>query len=259
MSNYQIINGDCIKILSELTRDKIKATMIFCDPPYNIGVNYGATTNDKRTRPEFISWCSDWIGECYINLQDNGSLWLLINHENAADLELVLRKTGFTVINWITWYESFGVNCINKFSRSSRRLFHAVIDPNDYIFNKDYVTRASARQEIYKDKRANPDGRLWDDVWGINPMISRVCGTHGERISGFPTQLPLSLLAPIISCASNPGDLVIDPFSGSATTGETCIRFKREYIGIEVNQDYVNRSWARLCRVKHEVYTEEYL
>jgi hypothetical protein len=66
--------------------------------------------------------------------------------------------------------------------------------------------------------------RIWDDCWGVSPAISRVCGTFRERRKGFPTQLPLALLLPIVGCASDPDDLIIDPFSGSGTTGEVAIK-----------------------------------
>lgn len=254
MTTYQILNGDSLVILPELSSKGIKADLIFADPPYNIGVDYGAYFNDRKPERQFFSWCEQWIGECYVNLKSHGSLWLLINHENAANIELLIKKTGFTILNWITWYESFGVNCATRFTRSSRRLFHAVVDPDRYIFNREAVTRPSARQEVYGDKRANPEGRLWDDVWGINPAIPRVCGTHMEREDGFPTQLPLKLLKPIISCASHPGDLVIDPFSGSATTGAACLELERRYIGIDTNSHYVERSRVRLFKISGESY-----
>lgn len=252
MKNFDIIHGDCLPELINLSRNGVRATLIFADPPYNLGLDYGSTTNDKMSRGDYTRWCRKWISECYFNLLDHGSLWLLINHENAADLEIQARDIGFTVANYITWYESFGVNRSNGFTRSSRRLFHLIKDPKNYIFNKEYITRPSARQEIYNDKRANPAGRIWDDVWGINPEIPRVCGTHAERIPGFPTQLPLKLLYPIIFCASNQGDLVIDPFSGSGTTGEACVILNRKYIGIEINPDYSELSRDRLARRKTE-------
>src|SRR5262249_42085709 len=98
------------------------------------------------------------------------------------------------------------------------------------------------RQTTYLDKRANPAGKNWDDVWGVtrkdgSGAIPRVCGTHKERIPGFPTQLPLALLRPIIGCASNPGDLVIDPFCGSATTAVAAVELGRSFIGIESSRD----------------------
>lgn len=177
----------------------------------------------------------------------DGSMWVMINHEWAADFEFILRDDcGLWIRDWITWYEAFGVNCTRKFNRCSRRIFHAVRNPDRFVFNEEAVSRPSDRQTIYDDCRANPDGKLWDDVWGINPPLPRVAGTHGERLSEFPTQLPIKLLKAIVGCASNPGDLVVDPFSGSATTGVASIDLGRRYIGIEKSERFYNLSRQRM-------------
>lgn len=247
----EVIHGDCISEMIRLTNDGLRSNLIFADPPYNIGIDYGTTTDDRRSRADYLNWCRRWISEAFCSLTRNGSFWLLINHEYAADLEIIARdQVGFVVANWITWYESFGVNCKNKFTRSSRRLFHFVKNLDDYTFHRESVTRPSARQEKYNDARANPDGRLWDDVWGVNPEIPRLCGTHKEREKDFPTQLPLRLLMPIVGCASNSGDLVVDLFNGSGTTGVACLALGRHYIGTEINPEYVTKSRERLKRYR---------
>jgi len=246
-NDIEIIQGDCVHELAKLTKERTRADLIFADPPYNIGKEYRGTTDDKREKHTYISWCHVWLSECCFNLQDTGSLWVLINHENAADLEIYIRdQLGMTIQNWITWYETFGNYNKNSCARSSRGLLHATKDPDEFTFNREAILRPSARQTKYKDKRANPAGRIWDDVWGIDPPIPRVCGTHKERIPGYPTQLPLKLLYPIVNLASDPGDLVIDPFSGSGTTLEVCLRTGRRGIGIEINADYMDRSEVRL-------------
>jgi site-specific DNA-methyltransferase (adenine-specific) len=79
-------------------------------------------------------------------------------------------------------------------------------------------------------------------VW----TISRVCGTFNERLQGFPTQLPVELLRRVVTTASDPGDLVLDPFSGSATTGIACLELGRRYVGIEINPEYAQWSQERL-------------
>jgi DNA modification methylase len=93
--------------------------------------------------------------------------------------------------------------------------------------------------------RAAPEGKLWDDVWGINPPIPRLTGTCAERLPGFPTQLPLALLRPVVLCASDPGDLVIDPYSGSATSGASALESGRRYLGIERESEFVRLSRLR--------------
>jgi site-specific DNA-methyltransferase (adenine-specific) len=151
-------------------------------------------------------------------------------------------RAQFHVRSWITWYETFGVNCTDQFNRCSRRLLHCVKDPHNFVFHPEAVNRASDRRKIYNDPRAAPEGKLWDDVW----QIPRLPGTSTERLPGFPTQLPLELLLPIIECATDPGDLVLDPFSGSGTTGEAALLLGRRYVGIEKNKENVHLSRLRL-------------
>jgi hypothetical protein len=141
------------------------------------------------------------------------------------------------------------------FNRCSRHLLHFVKDPRRFVFHAEAVRRASARQAKYCDKRADPWGKVWDDVWGIEPPIPRLVDNDAERIPGFPTQLPLALLLPIVGCASDPGDLVVDPFSGSATTGEACLTLGRRFVGIERNEEYVRLARQRLTAWKPPAWT----
>jgi site-specific DNA-methyltransferase (adenine-specific) len=157
---------------------------------------------------------------------------------------VILRdELGLHQRNLITWYETFGVNCTRNFNRCSRLLFYMTRDPKRFVFDDEAVRRESDRLAKYADKRANPEGKLWDDVW----IIPRVVGTAKERIEGFPTQLPLDLLRPIIGCASEPGDLIVDPFSGSGTTGVAALEAGRRYVGIEKNPEFVRLSRMRLA------------
>jgi site-specific DNA-methyltransferase (adenine-specific) len=124
-----------------------------------------------------------------------------------------------------------------------------VRDRKRFVFHADAVRRPSDRQTKYRDRRANPAGKVWDDVWGINPPIPRVAGTHAERIEDFPTQLPLELLRRVVGCASDPGDLVVDPFNGSGTTGAACVELGRRYVGVEQSERYADRARRRLAGV----------
>ncbi len=252
---WDIRQGDCLEILESLQE---KARLIFADPPYNIGVDYGKHYNDARPADEFQRWCQQWLAACHKALADDGSLWLLINHEWAWVLCYeAIETTGFRLRQWITWYESFGVNTTKMFNRCSRPLLWLTKDSKRFVFNSEApeIRRQSDRQAIYDDKRADPDGKLWDDVWGINPSIPRITGTSKERLPDVPTQLPLALLRPIVACASNAGDLVIDPFSGSGTTGAACVELGRRFIGCELSKPFAEISRLRLAGVeaKHDV------
>jgi site-specific DNA-methyltransferase (adenine-specific) len=193
--------------------------------------------------------------EAHRLLADDGSLWLLISNEWAWDLTFeAVENIGFHLRQPITWYESFGVNMgegCEKFNRTSRALLWLTKDKDSRVFNSHApeIWKPSARLTRYKDARANSDGKLWDDVWGIDPPIPRLVGTCSERIPGFPTQLPLALLRPIVACASNPGELVVDPFCGSGTTGVVCCELEREFIGIELSPEFASLARKRLFGV----------
>jgi len=241
----RILEGDCLALLPTIEAGSVR--LAFADPPYNIGVDYGPGEKADRLPPaEYYAWCRRWIGEAARLLTPDGSLWILINHERAARVEVMLEDAGLAMRDWITWYESFGVNCSTKFNRTSRRLLHAVRDPKRFVFHRGPVSRPSDRQAKYGDKRAAPGGKVWDDVWGINPAIPRVCGTFRERIPEFPTQLPLQLLRAVIGCASDPGDLVLDPFSGSGTTAHAAAELGRRFIGVEKSPVFAKRSRSRV-------------
>ncbi len=249
---WEIRQGDCLDILGTIEDESTR--LIFADPPYNIGVDYGDHYDDSRPSYEFDEWCQLWLAECFRKLTDDGSLWLLVNHEWARTLCFRAEDLGYHLRQWITWYESFGVNTTGMFNRCSRPLLWLVKDAGNFLFDvhAPQIRRPSDRQAIYNDPRANPDGKIWDDVWGINPPIPRVVGTAKERMPDFPTQLPLALLRPIVACASAPGDLVIDPFSGSGTTGAACIELGRRFIGLELSEDFADLSRARLAGMEAE-------
>jgi site-specific DNA-methyltransferase (adenine-specific) len=237
--------GDVLEVLKGV--ESASVNLIFADPPYNIGVDYGEGPEaDRLPDAQYLEWCRQWVNACASVLADDGSLWLLVSDDYADHFGILLRESGLHRRAWIKWYETFGVNCSNNFNRCSRHLFYCVKNPRKFTFNGDAVTRPSDRQTKYDDARANPDGKLWDDVWGIKPPIPRLVGTANECIEAFPTQLPLALLRPIIGCSSNPGDLVLDPFSGSATTGVAAVESGRRFIGIEKQAHFVDLSIKRL-------------
>lgn len=243
-ATWEIINGDCVVVLERLNE---RPNLIFADPPYNIGLDYGAGTDDSLHDQDYLSWVTRWLTLCSQRLADDGTLWVMINDEYVGEYAVTLKNLGLTLRNWVKWYETFGVNCSNKYNRTSRHLLYCVKDPVSFTFNRDPVSRPSDRQTKYDDPRANPEGKILDDVW---TDIPRLAGTHAERLPEFPTQLPVKLLERIVLAHSNPGDLVLDPFSSSATTGTAAVAAGRRYIGIEKNPRFVELSQMRLGAVK---------
>lgn len=242
LPQWSLLNVDVMDGLEAIRDEHGPARLIFTDPPYNIGIDYGGGRDqDQLDDEEYMTWVSNWMALCWECLTDDGSLWVMIGDEYAADYAIALREAGFTVRSWIKWYETFGVNCSNKFNRTSRHIFYAVKDSSRFVFNPEPVTRASDRQTKYGDNRAAAGGKIWDDVW----QIPRLTGTCTERIPDFPTQLPLALVEPIVLCASMPGDLIVDPFNGSGTTGVAAIRNGRKYVGVEKSEKFADLSEMR--------------
>ena len=257
-------NGDCVAWLSQLPAGT--ANLVFADPPFNIDYSYDVY-DDSRSDEDYLAFCRDWITGVHRVLADDGTFWLAIGDEYAAELKILSQQIGFHCRSWVIWYYTFGVNNRRGFSRSHTHLFHFVKDKDSYTFNLDNpaVRVASARQLVYADRRANPKGRLPDNTWILRPQdappgsfatdhdtwfYSRVAGTFKEREGFHGCQMPEQLLGRIIRLCSMPGDVVLDPFGGSGTTLVTAKKLHRRPMGCELSPDYVERIEQRLadCR-----------
>ena len=292
-----ILHGDCVEQMGRLPRGSVD--LAFADPPFNIGYDYDVY-DDAVEHQQYIDWSSQWIGAVHRVLKPDGTFWLAIGDEYAAELKLASQKIGFHCRSWVVWYYTFGVNCAYKFTRSHAHLFHFVKNPDQFTFrHEDLDNRVpSARELVYNDKRANPKGRLPDDTWIIRPadvvgeLISdddgnwspsdlaapsdheqsftlrpqdlpqsftpnentwyfpRVAGTFKERAGFHGCQMPEQLLGRIIRTCSEPGELVLDPFSGSATTLAVAKKMGRAHIGFELSEDYVDYGKRRLDSIQ---------
>ena len=259
-----IYNRDCLAGMKKL--DDGSVDLAFADPPFNIGYDYDVY-QDKLQSDRYLAWSRDWTAEVVRVLKPEGTFWLAIGDEYAAELKVMLqREHGLVCRNWVVWYYTFGVNCTNKFSRSHVHLFCMVKDAEKFTFNAgDPAIRVpSARQLVYADKRANPKGRLPDDTWILRPQdvpggfsgdedtwyFARVCGTFGERAGWHGCQMPEQLLGRIIRACSNEGDLVLDPFAGSGTTPAVAKKLDRRYIGFEISPKYTENVKKRLAKIR---------
>jgi len=230
-----IICGDCIEVLSKVAEPF--ADLIFADPPFNIGYKYDKYS-DNQERQRYVDWTRDWMSVCKKVLKPHGSFYIAIGDEYAADVKRIADELHLFMRNWIIWYYTFGQQTRNKFARSHTHIFYFVKDRKNFVFNDDAVRMISDRQRKYRDRRANREGKMPDDVWDEYP---RVCGTFTER-RDFPCQMPESLLARIIRASSEDNNWVLDPFSGSGTTAVVAHKLNRVYTGIEISQRYVRES-----------------
>ncbi|MEE9602788.1 MAG: site-specific DNA-methyltransferase [Thermoguttaceae bacterium] len=256
----RLYNEDCVAGMRKLGDGTVN--LAFADPPFNIGYEYDAY-DDSLDSNKYLNWCNEWIAEVVRVLRSDGTFWLAIGDDYAAELKVMMqREHGLRCHSWVVWYYTFGVNCKNKFSRSHTHLFYMVKDPNHFVFNADdkAVRVPSARQLVYGDKRANPKGRLPDDTWILRPQdlpdgfqadgdtwyFPRVCGTFKERAGWHGCQMPERLLGRIILACSKPNQVVLDPFGGSGTTLAVAKKLKRRFIGFELSEEYATCIRKRL-------------
>jgi site-specific DNA-methyltransferase (adenine-specific) len=254
-----IHHGDCVQLMQQVPAGSID--LAFADPPFNIGYDYDVY-DDRKDREHYLDWSRQWISAVYRALKPTGTFWLAIGDEYAAELKIASQEIGFHTRSWVIWYYTFGVNCARKFTRSHAHLFYFVKDRENFTFlENDPANRVpSARQLVYNDARANPLGRLPDDTWILRPQdladcftaaedtwyLPRVAGTFKERAGFHGCQMPEQLLGRILRCCSNPGDVVMDPFSGSATTVAVAKKLGRQYLAFDLSADYVKQGLARL-------------
>lgn len=262
-----IINEDCIPFLQ--TTPGGLFDLVFADPPFNIGYTYDKY-HDARPEIEYLEWCRLWMREIFRTLKPTGTFWLSIGDEYAAELKVLAKSIGFTCKSWVVLFSTFGVNVKDGFTRSHTHLFHFTKHPKTYTFNSNdpRLRQPSARQLVYGDKRANPKGRLPDNTWILRPQeipsvwvsetdtwtFPRVCGTFKERCGWHPCQMALAILERIVLFSTNPGDIVFDPFAGSATTLVAAKKLGRRYAGTEISEEY-----ARLGNQRVEDTSEETL
>ena len=258
----KIHSGDCIKGLKKVPDGSVD--LAFADPPFNIGFEYDEY-DDRLGDDQYVAWSHEWMAEIHRVLKKTGTFWLAIGDEYAAELKIEAQKLGFHCRSWVIWYYTFGVNCKMKFTRSHAHLFHFVKDKKKFTFNHDDMDLRvpSARQLVYNDARANPNGRMPDDTWilrpqdltdGFNPdedtwYFPRVAGTFKERAGFHGCQMPEQLLGRIIRACSNKNDIVLDPFSGSSTTVAVAKKLSRKYFSFELSKDYVRLGAKRLERI----------
>ena len=231
--------GDCIDIMRTFPDESID--LVFADPPFNIGIKYDVH-DDSMPYEQYYEWSESWLKEAYRLLKVSGSIYVAIGDEFAAELNIILKSTGFHFRNWLVWHYTFGQNQRKKFNRAHTHIMYFTKSRDDFTFNADDVRVPSARQLVYRDKRANPKGKVPDDVWSF----SRVCGTFRERVGTHPCQMPESVLERIIRASSSRDDLVLDPFGGTGTTAAVAKRLERRYITVEISEDYYRAILERL-------------
>jgi len=246
-----ILRGDCIEVLKGLPDKSVD--MVFADPPYNLQLGgdllrpdnskVDAVDDDWDKFDSFAAYDAftrAWLGECRRVLKDEGSLWVIGSYHNIFRLGAAMQDLGFWVLNDIIWRKSNPMPNFKgtRFTNAHETLIWAAKsrEQKRYTFNYDAL------------KAFNEDTQMRSD-WTL-----ALC-TGGERLKdengdkAHPTQKPEALLHRVLLSASRVGDVVLDPFFGTGTTGAAAKRLGRRFIGIERDETYAKLAEQRIKAV----------
>ena len=240
MLNVELYLGDCLEILPTL--DDSSVDLIFIDPPYNIGKDFGPMTNDSRV--DYSEWHSACLNAAWNKLKQGGSLYTKNHWKNIALIDNQISLLRDSVIrNIIVWQKGAGLASKKCYSMRWEAIWF-VTKGDEYIFNLDDI-RIKPQTN---DKRNNPNGKNPTDCW----YIPRMAFGRKDR-PDHPTPTPPELLVRIIKASSNKGDTILDPFFGSGTTGVACMQTERNFIGIEIAPDYYAIAEKRIKVVQAQL------
>lgn len=246
--------GDCRRVLATLpeVRDS-RVDLIFADPPFNWNRAYDKW-DDAMPREDYLQFTRAWLDLCVQGLRPGGALWVNIPDDTAAEIVVHLKQRGLEMENWCIWHYRFGQNTTQRFINSKVHALYFVKPgpPGGRVWNPQSVLEVSDRASIYFDPRtqSKKDGmpagqRVPLDVW-YGKHLGRVQGNNKERREKHDNQLPEAYLARVVLACSNPGQLVLDPFLGSGTTGVIANALERKFIGVEFSEENAARACDRI-------------
>ncbi|NWG21813.1 MAG: site-specific DNA-methyltransferase [Chloroflexi bacterium] len=252
-----IYAGDCVEVLATLPERSVD--LIFADPPYNLQLR-GELRRPDMTLVDAVDDAWDqfsdfaaydaftraWLGACRRVLKDTGTLWVIGSYHNIYRVGAIVQDMGFWILNDVVWVKT---NPMPNFRGMRFTNAHETLlwckksrDQKRYTFN------------YHAMKAANDEKQMRSD-WEL-PLCTGAerLTLNGEKVHA--TQKPEALLYRVILASSNPGDIVLDPFFGTGTTGAVARKLGRHYIGIERDPAYIAAAQARLAAISPPVRTD---
>jgi modification methylase len=246
-----IYGGDCITAMNKLPEGSVD--LVFADPPYNLQLG-GELHRPDNSRVDGVdadwdkfsnfraydNFTRDWLAAAHRALKDTGSLWVIGSYHNIFRVGSILQDLGYWMLNDIVWRKSNPMPNFRgtRFTNAHETLIWCAKSKDArYTFNYDAM------------KNLN-DGLQMRSDWTL-PLCTgqeRLKDTDGGKL--HPTQKPESLLYRVILAATKPGDVVLDPFFGTGTTGAVAKALGRKYIGVEQNKDYIAAARSRIAQIK---------
>lgn len=244
----RIIQGDCFQVLRHLPENC--ADLVIADPPYNITKDFAGSTFHRRDQESYREFTAEWMDMIIPLMKTDASIYVCCDWQSSLIIGEELYRR-FHVRNRITWQREKGRGAKKNWKNSMEDIWFATMG-NDYTFNLDDVKQRRRVIAPYKkdgvprDWTEDSAGRFrdtcpsnfWDDI--SVPYWSMAENT------GHPTQKPEKLYAKLILASSDPGDLILDPFSGAGTSAVTASKLKRHFISVEENKLYCAWSAKRL-------------
>lgn len=251
LNRNTIIEGDCIDVMNRLPEKSVD--LVFADPPYNLQLGGGLTRPDQ-SRVDGVDdhwdqfdgfdgydlFTHQWMEAARRVLKDDGAIWVIGSYHNIFRVGTILQDTGFWIQNDVIWLKS---NPMPNFKGTRFQNAHETLiwaakhDGSKVTFNYDAL------------KTFNEDKQMRSD-WTIPLCTGSERLKDGTGKKAHPTQKPEALLQRILLATTHPGDLVLDPFSGTGTTAAVARRLGRDYIGIEREADYARLSRARIRAIE---------
>lgn len=246
-----IHRGDCIAVLKSLPDASVD--MVFADPPYNLQLGGDLLRPDNSkvdavdddwdkfdSFAEYDAFTRAWLTECRRVLKPEGSIWVIGSYHNVFRLGAAIQDLGFWVLNDIIWRKSNPMPNFKgtRFTNAHETLIWAARsrDQKRYTFNYDAL------------KAFNEDTQMRSDwTFALCTGDERIKDADGKK--AHPTQKPEALLHRVLLSATRPGDVVLDPFFGTGTTGAAAKRLGRHYIGIERDETYAAVAETRIASV----------
>ena len=247
----KIVLGDCIEVLNQIPEESVD--LIFADPPYNLQLagellrpnnsKVMGVDNDWdqfNSFKDYDQFSRKWLKACQRVLKQTGSLWVIGSYHNIFRIGSVLQDLGFWILNDIIWRKT---NPMPNFR--GRRFTNA----HETLIWCGKTSSAKGYTFNYDSMKSLNEGLQMRSDW-LLPLCTGAERLKRNGQKAHPTQKPESLISRVILSTSKPGDLIVDPFSGSGTTAAVAKRFSRRFIGIEQSKEYVEISRQRLQTVQ---------
>jgi len=243
----RIIQGDCITLMKLIPDNSVDMT--FCDPPYNLGKNYGLYSDDKELR-DYIDWCKEWLYQMVRITKPQGSIFVINIPKWLTYYAAYLNEIAYFK-HWIVWNEigsPLGKTLLPNhygilwYSKSKNPKFYDIRSPHPRCrVCKELLADYGGKKHLI-----HPFGRLVSDVWND---IHRI--RHNKRRDEHPCQLPIHLIERLILMVTDPEtDIVLDPMIGTGTTAVAAKRLGRKYVGFDIDPKYVEIAKRNVEKAK---------